>query len=53
MTRLTEKHKETILKLFAGGSTIANLAQSYGVTVERIEGIIREAMGLQGPVVTD
>ena len=44
MTRMTEKQRVTIVRLFAGGATMANLATSYGVSIERIEGIIRDAM---------
>ncbi|MFN3076870.1 MAG: hypothetical protein ABT940_08340 [Alphaproteobacteria bacterium] len=44
MTRITEKQRITIVRLFAGGATMHNLAESYGVTVDRIEAIIRDAM---------
>lgn len=44
MTRITQKQEQTILKLFAGGSTLSNLADSYGVPVQRIEDIIRKSM---------
>ena len=42
MTRITNKQRATIVRLFAGGATMANLATSYGVPVEKIEAIVRE-----------
>lgn len=44
MTRITEKQRATIVRLFAGGATMHNLAVSYNVAISRIEWIIREAM---------
>lgn len=44
MTKLTKSQKATIVRLFASGTSTANLAQAYGVAPERIEQIIREAM---------
>jgi len=44
MTRMTEKQRATIVRLFAGGTSIMNLSVGYGLTMQRIEEIIREAM---------
>lgn len=44
MTRITEKERATIVRLFIGGTTINNLAMSYGVSCDRVEEIIREAL---------
>lgn len=44
MIRITEKQRATIVRLFVGGTTINNLAVSYGVSVDRVEEIIRDAM---------
>lgn len=42
--KITKKQIGLIVRLFHGGSTIANLAQSYGLPIEKIEDIIRGAM---------
>lgn len=44
MIRITEKQRATIVRLFVGGTTINNLAVSYGVSFDRLEQIIRDAM---------
>lgn len=44
MIRITEKQRTAIVTLFASGTTIDTLARSFGVSIERIEGIIRDAM---------
>jgi len=44
MTRITEKQRTTIVRLFAGGSTMDNLADSFGIPLWRIEAIVREAL---------
>mgnify|MGYP001587786116 CR=1 FL=1 len=47
MTRITNKQRATIVRLFAGGATMANLSASYGVSVEKIEQIVREYLPIQ------
>ena len=44
MNRITEKQRATIVRLFAGGTTIMNLSMSYELSIARIEQIIREAL---------
>lgn len=44
MIRITDKQRAMVVRLFTGGATMQNLADCYGVPVERIEGIVREAL---------
>jgi len=44
MTKLTKNQKATIVRLFASGTSTANLAEAYGVSRERIEELVRVAM---------
>jgi len=44
MTRITEKQRATIVRLFVNGTSITTLSVGYGLTIERIEGILRDAM---------
>ena len=44
MTKLTKNQRATVVRLFASGTSINNLAYSYGVSPERIEQVIRDAM---------
>lgn len=44
MSRITQKHKDTMVSLFKGGTNMANLSTSYGIETGRVEQIIREAM---------
>ena len=48
MTKLTKNQRATIVRLFASGTSTANLAEAYGVSIERIEQVIREAMIVHG-----
>lgn len=43
-TKLTKSQQAALVQLFASGTSMANLAQAYGVPVLRIEDIIRKAM---------
>lgn len=47
MTRITDNQKETIVRLFRLGTSIADLAISYQVSAKRIEDIIRVALKTQ------
>jgi len=47
MTKLTKNQKATIVRLFLGGTSVANLCVSWQVSAERIETVIREAMTAQ------
>ena len=44
MTRITEKERATIVRLFANGTSIMTLSVGYGLSMQRIEGILRDAM---------
>lgn len=46
MTRITEKERARIVRLFANGTSIMTLSVGYGISIERIEEIIRDAMKL-------
>lgn len=47
MMRITEKQRVMIVRLYQGGSSIPNLAESYETTIPRIEAIIRDACRAQ------
>ena len=44
MSRITEKERARIVRLFANGTSITTLSVGYGLTMQRIEEIIRDAM---------
>lgn len=44
MTKLTKNQKATIVRLFASGTSIADIAMSYQAPADKIENIIRKAM---------
>lgn len=48
MTKLTKNQRATIVRLFASGTTLHDLAVAYQAPISKIEQIIREAMILQG-----
>lgn len=44
MTKLTKNQKATIVRLFASGTTLHDLAVAYQAPIAKIEQIIRGAM---------
>lgn len=44
MTKLTKNQKATIVRLFLSGTSTFHLADAYGVTVEKVEEILRNVM---------
>ena len=44
MTKLTKSQQAAVVNLFRLGTSIADIAMSYGVTADKIEQIIRKAM---------
>ena len=47
-TRMTEKQQARIISLFASGTSIQVLAETWEISRERVEAIIREALKAQG-----
>jgi len=44
MTKLTTNQRATIVRLFASGTTLHDLAVAYQAPIAKIEQIVREAM---------
>jgi DNA-directed RNA polymerase specialized sigma24 family protein len=44
MTKLTKSQQAAVVNLFRLGTSIADIAMSYGVPADKIEQIIRKAM---------
>lgn len=44
MTKLTKNQRATVVRLFAGGITMDNIAESHGIKRERVEAVVREAL---------
>ena len=48
MTHITKNQEAVIVRLFASGTSVAELCVSWQVPITRIEAIIRKAMQQQG-----